>query len=156
MAKLHEFIQKDIEQNKSNMARINIFLSKEQYTKLYELKYKYRLSLTNITKVIESNYIVWKAIIDKAQNEQLYKTANRKTSIKIYKQENKKYNTSKFINNLLIMFLDKEDKKIMPPKVYEKCRNQIYNEFEQIQDPFYDYNEYVRKYVWVKKKFEQC
>ena len=157
MKQLYKTTTAEIQRAKHQLLRINVFLTKKEYSQLYELKYKYRLSFTYILKIIQLYYSVLKPINDKALSERLYKTTKtRKTSIKIFKnQANEEYNKSYYNNNLLFIYLNKLDKFLLDPKTYEKCRNMIANQLEITQDPFYNYNENYRQFIYMQKHIKQ-
>lgn len=156
MKELYKLTNQEIQEKKNGIKKANIFLTKEQYKTLNELKQKYSLSFGTIARIILFNYNVLKPLRDNVVNNQLYKTAWRKTSIKINKLGYEDLDNAKSVNNALIMYCDKIDKKILNnEKLYMKLHNEIANMMQTTEDPFYDYNIFVRKYAYARRQMEK-
>lgn len=154
--KTYEMLNNKMHKEDANKKRVFIFTTKDQYKQLLDLKYKYRLSFSYIIRLIASQISLLKPLNDMAMGKPLYKTTKwRKTSVKVPKTdfEEGQYN-AKYYNNAIIIWLDRLDKELLDPKIYQKFRNQTNNYMSTVIDPLWQYNEYYRM-QYLQKKFEQ-
>lgn len=155
MKQLYKNINEFINQRKTNTSNVCVFLKRDQYKKFIDLKYKYRLSISVITQIIYINYVYNPTLNKILANEQFYKTTkdHKKTTIKIdnKQMEKEELNKGKFINNCLIVFIDKLEKNYISQKETEKIRQQITNCFQNTIDPFFNYNENYRQFYFMKE-----
>lgn len=153
MKLFNKIFKEKIEDRNQQKKRINIFVTKEQYSQLENLRYKYRLSISYLVRIItlhvDTNPILKKYVL---QYENLYNTTTmKKTSIKIPRTEGD--NKPRFYNNAVIMYLEKLHKNILDEKQYKKFNNQVANAFEITTDPLWNYNEYYRM-RYLARKFD--
>lgn len=153
--KTYELFNENLKQADENKKRIFVFVTKDHYKTLMDLKYKYRLSFGYIIRIIAFEISLIKPLDLICQDKPLYHTSKwRKTSLKVENQsENSKYN-AKYYNNALIIYLDKLDKQLLDEKIYQKWRNDLNNKFATTQDPLWQYNEFYRM-SYLQKKFEK-
>ena len=161
MKQLYKNTQNYLDQNRAseNYRRVNVFLSREEYKRLEDIKYKYRLSISIIAQIIALNYTFNDSLGKVCGNEQLYNTKNsKKTCLKLdqkFKRNDADITKGKFFNNALIIFVNKQESQYINVKDAEKIRNQIYNTFSNTIDPFWEYNNYRRYYEITKKREQQ-
>lgn len=155
MKTLFKNLNEHNEQNRYRTTRVTVFLTKEQYKKFIDIKYQYRLSISLIAEIIYLNYIYTKDLNKVLLNERFYKTENeyRKTTIKFNKQqqEQEEYNKAKYINNALIMFIEKQESNYIDQNKAQQVRNKIFNCFQNSLDPFFNYNENYRQFYYMKE-----
>lgn len=146
--------KEQIENEKTNK-RINLFLTKEDYNKLVELKYKYRLGIGYLVRIITKQvdcYPKLKKYILETDNLYNTKKGMKKTSVKIpYHEED---NKTSFYNNAVVMYLEKLHKQILDEKMYNKFNNQVIAIMQNTTDPLWFYNEHYRM-TYLAKKFEK-
>ena len=143
--------QLNVQRNQKDI-RFNIFLTKEQYAKLNNIKYQYRLSFSYIIKIVSTYLGAIPNIIDLAKNTQLYKTTWKKSSVKLADAKTEGVKYAKFVNNILIIYLENMYKDLVDNKTYNKLTDEIKNQMNITQDEWYDYNISVRHYVAIKNK----
>ena len=159
MKLLYKLNNEEQKEKPLGVLKINLFFTKDQYTKLCKIKNTYQLSFGTIARIILKVYRTIDILRENIIENQLYKTTNKKTSCKVIKNHDEELNKGKVINNTLIMYIDNldiqllsNDKRIKDPnKLYMKIRNEIANFFQTTEDPFYDYNVFVRKFAYAKK-----
>lgn len=159
MKYLYNQTNEEIKNKPYGLLKINVFLTADQYQKLQRIKYTYMLSFGTIARIILKNYSPFETLIKECKENQFYKTKNKKTSIKVNKSCDEELDKARVINNALIMYIDNLDSQLLhadnrikdPKKVYMKIRNEIANLFQTTEDPFYDYNIFVRKFAYAKK-----
>ena len=148
MKQHYENLNKLIQESHEKV-KYTIYLTKEQKAHLYKIKYEYKLSISTIALILKYHYALNPKTYKIAKEEQLYKTTNKKTSLKVIKTFEEE--SSKLINNILVMYIDKLDKNLLDPKEYEKHRNEIANEFQNTIEPLYNYNENYRQFYYFNK-----
>lgn len=140
---------------RKELNRITIFLERDDYIKLNNIKYKYHLSISTIAQIIYNFYLLSPIITDACINNHYYNTGKtcRKTTIKVNNKlmENESLNKTQFFNNALIIFIRDKTKDLLNTKDHEKVKNKIYACLQNTVDPFYDYNEFYRKYHYLKQ-----
>lgn len=158
MKQLYKNTQNYLDQNRAseNCKRINIFITKEDYIKLEDLKYKYRVSISILCQIIALNYSFNKELTKVCGNEIFYHTRKmRKTCLKLFQtltREDVDITKPRFFNNAVILFINKKETDYIDNKTAEKLRNRIYNMFTNTIDPFWEYNNYKRYYEMMKAK----
>ena len=159
MKLLYKLNNEEQKEKPLGVLKINLFFTKDQYTKLCKIKNTYQLSFGTIARIILKVYCTIEILKQNCLENQLYKTTNKKTSCKVNKNADEDLNKGKVINNALIMYIDNLDSQLLnsdkriknPTKLYMKIRNEIANLFQTTEDPFYDYNVFVRKFAYAKK-----
>ena len=151
MKQLYKLADNTIQRDRKEK-RFNIFLTKEQYAKLNNIKYEYRLSFSYIVNILTIYLGACPKVIELAKNTQLYKTSWKKSCIKLHDAMNQNMNYARYVNNILIIYLDNKYKDLVDNKIYNKLTDEIKNQMNITQDEWYDYNISVRHYVACKNK----
>lgn len=156
MKQLYKLTNEETQEKRNGTKKANIFLTEEQYRKLNKIKNTYQISFGTIARIILFNYNVLAPIKKAVINEQLYKTSWKKTSIKVNKLGYEELDNARAVNNALIIYSDAIDKQILNnDTLYMKLHNEISNMMQTTQDPFYDYNIFIRKYIYARKQAEK-
>ena len=135
---------------------INIYLNKDERTKIDNLKVKYQLSLTTITDIlvmVTTKVFTQKndpELLNRLMNTYLYKNG-KKTSIKtpsLFKKDSlfsKQEHKSRYTTNVIKIYLKHDIKTyINDPKLIEMYWNECNEKMTKTKDEFWDYNKHVR------------
>ena len=129
---------------------LNIYITNEEHKILEDLKYRYRVSISTIANTL---MLVYSFNEKTAQliKQNLKQKGQRKTHIKV-SNWNEDTDTNKNYSNGIHIYCNKLDKNILDQREYQSIHNKIHDKLKKAEEPWYDYNRYVRMHKRIENE----